>query len=46
MTWSLSPTAGGTKVSIIAENVPTGISKEDHDVGLRSTLENLGKFVE
>ena len=46
MIWSLSPAAGGTKVSIVAENVPAGISKEDHDVGLRSTLENLAKFVE
>ncbi|MFG7488866.1 SRPBCC family protein [Methylorubrum rhodesianum] len=46
MTWRLSPADGGTEVSIIAENVPTGISKEDHDIGLRSTLENLAKFVE
>jgi len=46
MTWSLSPVAGGTDVSIIAENVPIGISKADHDVGLRSTLENLARFVE
>ena len=46
MTWSLSPAAGGTDVSIIAENVPIGISKADHDVGLRSTLENLARFVE
>ncbi|MFX7816355.1 hypothetical protein ABTK28_20610 [Acinetobacter baumannii] len=46
MTWSLSPVAGGTDVSIIAENVPIGLSKADHDVGLRSTLENLARFVE
>lgn len=46
MTWSLSPAAGGTDVSIVAENVPSGISKADHDVGLRSTLENLARFVE
>jgi uncharacterized protein YndB with AHSA1/START domain len=46
MTWSLSPAAGGTDVSIIAEHVPIGISKADHDVGLRSTLENLARFVE
>ncbi len=46
MTWSLTPASGGTKVSIIAENVPTGISKEDHDVGLSSTLKNLARFVE
>jgi len=46
MTWSLLPAVGGTEVSIICENVPEGISKDDHDKGLRSTLENLAKFVE
>ncbi|HTV70093.1 MAG TPA: SRPBCC family protein [Rhizobiaceae bacterium] len=46
MSWSLAPVAGGTEVEIIAENVPPGISKEDHDAGLRSTLENLAAFVE
>lgn len=46
MTWKLSPAQGGTEVSIIAENVPSGISKADHDVGLRSTLENLARFME
>lgn len=37
---------GGAEVSIIAENVSSGISKVDHGVGLRSTLENLARFVE
>lgn len=46
MIWRLSPLAGGTEVSITCENVPEGIRKEDHDTGLRSTLENLAKFVE
>ena len=46
MTWRLSPAQGGTDVSIIAENVPAGISKADHDIGMRSTLENLARFVE
>jgi hypothetical protein len=46
MTWSLWPVADGAKVSIICENVPEGIRKEDHDLGKRSTLENLKKFVE
>lgn len=46
MTWSLSAVAGGTAVSITCENVPAGIGKEDHDMGLRSTLENLARFVE
>jgi uncharacterized protein YndB with AHSA1/START domain len=45
MTWSLDPRGAGTEVTIIAENVPPGISKVDHDVGLNSTLANLARFV-
>jgi uncharacterized protein YndB with AHSA1/START domain len=45
MTWSFEPTALGTKVTITAENVPSGISEADHAAGLRSSLENLAKFV-
>ena len=46
MTWSLSRATGGTDVSIIAENVPTGNSKADLDIGMRSTLDKLARFVE
>lgn len=46
MTWSLSPAPDGTRVTITCENVPEGIRQEDHDAGLRSTLENLATFVE
>lgn len=46
MDWSLAVVAAGTEVTILAENVPSGISKADHDAGLRSTLENLAAFVE
>lgn len=45
VTWSFEPTAVGTTVTVIAENVPPGISQADHDAGLRSSLENLAKFV-
>lgn len=45
MTWSLTPVVGGTDVSIVAENVPVGISKADHDAGMRSTLDKLARFV-
>ncbi|MET3549076.1 hypothetical protein ABID47_005708 [Paenibacillus favisporus] len=34
------------EVTIVCENVPAGIRKEDHDVGLRSTLENLALYTE
>jgi uncharacterized protein YndB with AHSA1/START domain len=46
MTWSLTPVRGGTEVSIRCGNVPEGIRKEDHDQGLRSSLENLAAFTE
>lgn len=45
LSWLFEPTAAGTKVTIKAENVPAGISQTDHDAGLRSSLENLAKFV-
>ncbi|SCB27215.1 SRPBCC family protein [Rhizobium lusitanum] len=46
MTWSLDVVPSGTKVTIICEDVPHGISKEDHDEGLKSTLGNLAKYLE
>ena len=46
MTWQVSEEVGGTRVEIVAENVPDGISAEDHAAGLTSSLENLARFVE
>ncbi|NTJ64420.1 SRPBCC family protein [Agrobacterium rhizogenes] len=46
MTWSLEEVPTGTRVTIICENVPYGISREDHDEGLKSTLENLANHLE
>lgn len=46
MTWSLDLVASGTKVTIICEDVPHGIRKEDHDEGLKSTLDNLANYLE
>jgi uncharacterized protein YndB with AHSA1/START domain len=45
MTWTLTPADGGTEVRIVAENVPEGISEADHAEGLRSSLDNLDRFV-
>ena len=42
----LKPVAGGTEVTIRCEDVPSGISAEDHEAGLSSTLDNLAAFVE
>ncbi|WP_152658074.1 SRPBCC family protein [Oceanobacillus sp. CFH 90083] len=44
--WYFETVSEGTKVTIVCENVPEGIRKEDHDIGLKSTLENLAGFTE
>ena len=46
MTWSFEPAPEGAMVTVTADNVPSGISKADHDAGLRSSLDNLARFVE
>lgn len=46
LTWAISPVAGGTRVEIVADDVPAGISAEDHAVGLWSSLVNLAAHVE
>jgi uncharacterized protein YndB with AHSA1/START domain len=46
MTWTFQPEEEGTLVTIRAENVPAGIRPEDHDAGLKSSLENLARFAE
>jgi uncharacterized protein YndB with AHSA1/START domain len=46
MTWTLSAVPEGTDVTIICKNVPEGIRQDDHDAGMRSTLENLAAFTE
>ena len=43
MTWELAAAQGGTRVTVTAENVPPGISAEDHAVGLASSLDNLAQ---
>lgn len=45
MTWMFESSPAGTLVTITAENVPPGISKADHDAGLRSSLENLARHL-
>jgi len=46
MNWIFEAVDEGTRVTIRAENVPEGISEEDHQEGLRSSLENLAGFLE
>jgi hypothetical protein len=37
---------GVQPIAIRCENVPEGIRKEDHDAGLKSSLDNLAAFTE
>jgi uncharacterized protein YndB with AHSA1/START domain len=46
MTWELVAVDGGTSVEIRAEDVPNGISAEDHAAGLASSLANLATYVD
>ncbi len=46
MTWQVTPVDGGTRVDIIADDVPSGISAEDHSVGLASSLANLADHLQ
>ena len=46
MTWQVTAADGGTRVDIVASDVPDGISAEDHAAGLASSLTNLAAYVE
>jgi hypothetical protein len=46
MTWAVTPVSAGTLADIVAEDVPDGISAEDHAAGLSSSLANLAAYVE
>ena len=46
MTWQLAAHPGGTRVEIRAEDVPAGISAEDHAAGITASLANLAAHLE
>jgi uncharacterized protein YndB with AHSA1/START domain len=46
MTWEVAAADAGTRVSIVAEDVPDGIAAADHAAGLSSSLANLAGYVE
>jgi uncharacterized protein YndB with AHSA1/START domain len=47
ITTTLVPVPGGsTEVSFRCENVPVGIRPDDHNKGMKSSLENLAEFTE
>ncbi|MBT0772201.1 SRPBCC domain-containing protein [Kineosporia sp. J2-2] len=46
MTWQVSPAPdGGSLIRIRADDVPPGISAEDHAEGLESSLRNLAAYL-
>jgi uncharacterized protein YndB with AHSA1/START domain len=46
MTWEVTAVDEGTRVDITAEDVPAGISAEDHAAALTSSLMNLAEYLE
>ena len=46
MTWEVTAAGAGTRVDIVAEGVPDGISAEDQAAGLASSVTNLAAYVE
>jgi uncharacterized protein YndB with AHSA1/START domain len=46
MTWTVTTVGAGTRVDIRADDVPDGISAEDHAAGLTSSLANLAAHLE
>jgi uncharacterized protein YndB with AHSA1/START domain len=46
MTWQVTAVDGGTRVDIVAEDVPDGISAQDHAAGLASSLTKLAAYLQ
>ena len=46
ITTTLQQAPGGTEVTFTAEQVPAGISREDHYAGMMSSLRNLASYTE
>lgn len=46
MTTSFADAPGGTKVTMVAEDLPSGVRPEDNEEGTRQALDNLAKLVE
>jgi uncharacterized protein YndB with AHSA1/START domain len=46
MTITFADTEKGTEVTVLCENIPSGIRAEDNELGCRSSLHNLARLVE
>ncbi|MEE6175868.1 SRPBCC family protein [Mycobacterium sp. 050134] len=45
ITWSVTEVDGGTRVDVRSDDVPPGISAEDHVAGMDSSLTNLATYL-
>ena len=45
ITWSVTEADTGTRVDVIADDVPPGISADDHVSGMNSSLSNLAGYL-
>jgi uncharacterized protein YndB with AHSA1/START domain len=45
MTWELHAVDAGTDVVFRADDVPDGISADDHAAGMNASLDNLARFI-
>jgi uncharacterized protein YndB with AHSA1/START domain len=46
LTWTFADAPGGTEVSVEVANAPPGVSEADHEAGIRSSLENLARYLQ
>ena len=44
--WAVEPVDRGTRVEITADDVPDGISPDDHAAGMTSSLDNLASYLD
>jgi uncharacterized protein YndB with AHSA1/START domain len=45
MTWAVTEADTGTRVDMTADDVPPGISAQDHAAGMQSSLKNLARYL-
>ena len=46
MTWEVNAVHEGSRVDITADNVPDGITQQDHVAGMTSPLDKLSQHLE
>lgn len=46
LTITMTAVTGGTKVTFVAENVPSGVSEQDHRSGMEASLRNLANLLD